>query len=249
MINILVVDDEKVIRDFIRRLLEHDGSLSLFFAEDGYKAVDIARKNKINLAFIDLHMPGIDGIKTYKEIKNLYPDIACVFTTGYAVDEVVVDKANNEKIICLKKPFEDILQIRRIVREVQNKIKAKEQDPQKKVSTVGKDRRTHVRINTTLEVVFKIHDGTGELISALGQDISPGGVKLVCQQQLQVGAHLDLMLKVPGHSNACKATGEVTWQKKNDSETESYAIGLKFTQINLSELAELVVNCGSIKDL
>ena len=48
MISVLVVDDEKVIRDFIRRLLEHDGSLSLFFAEDGYKAVDIARKNKIN---------------------------------------------------------------------------------------------------------------------------------------------------------------------------------------------------------
>ncbi len=68
--NILVVDDEKLIRDVIREYLEMEG-YHVLEAEDGKKALSIFQNNNISLVIMDIMMPVMDGYTACKEIKQI----------------------------------------------------------------------------------------------------------------------------------------------------------------------------------
>lgn len=68
--NILVVDDEKLIRNVIRDYLEHD-NMNVYEAEDGIEAIKIYKEEKIDLVILDIMMPKKDGYETLKELRNL----------------------------------------------------------------------------------------------------------------------------------------------------------------------------------
>ena len=87
-IKVLVVDDEKIIRDFFGRLLSLQG-LEVIEAEDGYKAAELAKGNKFDLYFIDVRMPGMDGLETFRQIRQIHPEALVVMMTGYALDNIL----------------------------------------------------------------------------------------------------------------------------------------------------------------
>ena len=66
---ILLVDDEKLIRDVVREYLELDGFL-IDEADDGVEAVAMALKNDYNLIILDIMMPKKDGYQAVKEIRK-----------------------------------------------------------------------------------------------------------------------------------------------------------------------------------
>ena len=66
---ILVVDDEKTIRNLLNINLSKEG-YNVIEAEDGVEAVDIALKNKPDLILLDVMLPKIDGLSVCKKIKN-----------------------------------------------------------------------------------------------------------------------------------------------------------------------------------
>ncbi len=68
--NILVVDDEKLIRDVIKEYLILDG-YQVYEAEDGKSAIDVFNKNNIDLVIMDIMMPNMDGYTACKEIKKI----------------------------------------------------------------------------------------------------------------------------------------------------------------------------------
>jgi len=73
MFNVLVVDDEKEIRDAIDIYLRGEG-MKVFKARDGIEALEVLDKEKIHLIVLDIMMPRMDGIKTclkIREKKNL----------------------------------------------------------------------------------------------------------------------------------------------------------------------------------
>lgn len=103
-IKVLVVDDEKIIRDFFQRLLSLL-NLEVAEAENGYKAIEMAQKEKFDLCFIDVRMPGLNGLETYREIRKTNPEAVVVLTTGYAVEEIL-EQAQKEGVEChIHKPF------------------------------------------------------------------------------------------------------------------------------------------------
>lgn len=110
---ILVVDDEKIVRDFFKRLIFLLG-VDILEAPDGYTAIEMARNNDIGLFFIDVRMPGINGLETTREIRKINPQAAVVIITGYAVDDVLdeLQKEGVEGVI--RKPFE-ISQIKEVI--------------------------------------------------------------------------------------------------------------------------------------
>jgi CheY-like chemotaxis protein len=81
---ILLVDDEKVIREVGRRMLEK-GGYEVIVASNGYEALDIYRKEKgkIDLVLVDLIMPGMGGRETQRRLKMLDPSVRLGFTSGY----------------------------------------------------------------------------------------------------------------------------------------------------------------------
>ena len=70
MYNLLVVDDEKGIRDVIREYAEFDGYV-VSEAEDGMSAIGLVKLNDYDLIIMDVMMPKLDGFSTVKEIKKI----------------------------------------------------------------------------------------------------------------------------------------------------------------------------------
>ncbi len=67
--NILVVDDEELIRSVIKEYLNLDG-FNVYEAEDGEKAINVVKNNQIDLVIMDIMMPKMDGYTACKEIKK-----------------------------------------------------------------------------------------------------------------------------------------------------------------------------------
>lgn len=85
MYKLLVVDDEPIIRRGICKLLNFE-EFSIdraFEAADGREALEILRRQKIDILFADVNMPGMDGLTLAKAARELNPDIKIVIITGY----------------------------------------------------------------------------------------------------------------------------------------------------------------------
>lgn len=68
--NILVVDDEKLIRNVIKDYLENE-NMTVYEAEDGLEALKRFKEEKIDLVVLDIMMPKMDGFETLKELKKI----------------------------------------------------------------------------------------------------------------------------------------------------------------------------------
>lgn len=77
---VLVADDQQNTRTTLRGLIEGQGGGAVE-AEDGYQAIDAAKRGAFDLALIDIEMPGINGIQTLRELRKLQPDLRVVMVT------------------------------------------------------------------------------------------------------------------------------------------------------------------------
>ncbi len=78
---ILIVDDDKMIRTLMKNFFEEKG-YKVELAENGEAALDILENKNINLVLSDINMPGIDGFELCKRIKDTYSDNLCIAMTG-----------------------------------------------------------------------------------------------------------------------------------------------------------------------
>lgn len=67
---ILIVDDDITIQRLLEFILRKFSDVDIFIASDGDMALDIIRKEKPNLIFLDFMMPGKNGIEVCREVKN-----------------------------------------------------------------------------------------------------------------------------------------------------------------------------------
>lgn len=80
--NILIVDDEEVVRHSHLRSLAGSG-YNTRVAQDGKTALDVMAQHAIDVVLLDLRMPDIDGMEILKTIKHRWPDSEVVVITGY----------------------------------------------------------------------------------------------------------------------------------------------------------------------
>lgn len=71
MYTLLIVDDEKGIRDVLKEYAVFNG-YNVIEADNGFDAIQKVNENKIDLIIMDIMMPGIDGFSTVKEIRKSY---------------------------------------------------------------------------------------------------------------------------------------------------------------------------------
>ena len=102
--NILIVDDEKGIRDGLKLFLKREGHLA-FTAEDGKEALEILEKNDIDLVISDLRMPHINGDELLAFIKKDYPGVKVIILTGHGTVENAVEAMRNGAYDFLIKPL------------------------------------------------------------------------------------------------------------------------------------------------
>lgn len=85
MYKIMIVDDEKIIRDGLINSLDWNrhGYSIVAEAEHGKKALELARELKPDIILTDIYMPIMDGIELTIEIKKEFPETIIIFLTGY----------------------------------------------------------------------------------------------------------------------------------------------------------------------
>ncbi|MBI4846773.1 MAG: response regulator [Candidatus Omnitrophica bacterium] len=119
---VLIVDDVKVIGIALKMILNENGYLT-DSATDGYEALEKIKKNTFDIALVDIVMPGIDGIRTWKEIKKISPLTRCIFISGYCEDAFEGGKRFIEQIdkdcSMLCKPFSD----EELINTIENSLK------------------------------------------------------------------------------------------------------------------------------
>lgn len=80
---ILVVDDEKIIRSMLEKALTREG-YDVICAESGEEAIDILNHESIHVIFLDLKLPGMNGLELCRNIRSKYPISILYAITGYA---------------------------------------------------------------------------------------------------------------------------------------------------------------------
>jgi two-component system response regulator HydG len=103
--NILVVDDLKSIRLTLGGILEDEGH-NVVLAENGYQAIEAVKQTPFDLIFIDIRMPGINGVQTFREIKKINPKAVVIMMTAYSVEDLVREALEEGAYAVVYKPFD-----------------------------------------------------------------------------------------------------------------------------------------------
>ncbi|SMP66096.1 response regulator [Desulfonatronum lacustre] len=129
---ILLVDDEVPFVDtMVKRLSKRD--FEIFTAYSGQEALDqLDKHHDIDIAVLDVKMPGMDGIATLKEIKSRFPLVEVIMLTGHGTVESAIDGMKLGAFDYLMKPaeiddlVEKVKKAERIKREREEKIREAE---------------------------------------------------------------------------------------------------------------------------
>ena len=100
---VLIVDDEEIIRDFFKRTLAEYRVLT---AASGEEALYIVKKDRPDLVLLDIRMPGIDGIETLRQIKNIDKSIAVIMLSAHGTLKTNIEAARLGAYDSIAKPFD-----------------------------------------------------------------------------------------------------------------------------------------------
>ncbi len=239
-LKVLIVDDDKSVRDFLLRFLRMQ-SISAQAVEDGAQAIELGKKEKFDLVFMDLRLPKMNGLQVFSELRVSNPNLSCIFMTGYAIEATLLDSlSRSPTTVCLRKPFEDIVSIKDIINDVVSGVS------EIKADTV-KDRRAFIRLDIVLEVDYRLRHSQGEFVHSSSKDVSPGGIKLLIQEKVEVGSILDVVLRISTSKTVCKATGEVVWVEESKSKAGYNEAGIRIREVDFAEFSRFLLESGNIK--
>jgi two-component system NtrC family response regulator len=112
---ILVVDDEKEICDLFQNFLTQEG-YQVFTATNGVEAISLGKQNRLDLALLDIKMPGMDGIEALQKLKKVKKDMEVIILTGYGTLKTAKEAMRLGAYDYLTKPF-DLGLVKNIIRE------------------------------------------------------------------------------------------------------------------------------------
>ena len=111
-ITILIVEDDDDLRESLAASLSDEG-YHVVWAQDADEAIKNVKAHKVNIVFMDICLPGMNGVEVYKAIKKIQPVATTVMMTGYFVQDLVSAAITAGAYDVLYKPFtvDDILKM------------------------------------------------------------------------------------------------------------------------------------------
>jgi DNA-binding NtrC family response regulator len=103
--SILIVDDNLSLCKTMTLILRRKG-YDATSAKDGYEAIVKVKEGSFDLIFMDIKMPLMDGVETYKEIKKIRPDSVVIMMTAYAVEDLIQEALKEGAYGVLYKPLD-----------------------------------------------------------------------------------------------------------------------------------------------
>ena len=119
-IKLLLVDDEK---EFLNSLAKRLGKrrFDITTATEGNAAIKIAKKNKFDVAILDMKMPGMDGIELLSILKKKHKFLEILILTGYGGIDSAVEATKLGAFAYLEKPYA----FEKLLEEIKNAFEAR----------------------------------------------------------------------------------------------------------------------------
>ena len=114
---ILVIDDEAGIRDSMRRTLEYQG-YQFIGASSGQEGIALIDRDPPDLVFLDIKMPGMDGLEVLDRIKAAHPEVPVVMVSGHGTAQTGYDASKRGASGFIEKPFSEPVLLERIEKEL-----------------------------------------------------------------------------------------------------------------------------------
>jgi two-component system response regulator HydG len=182
MDKILIVDDDKDMRDILSNLISSDGYKAIT-ASNGRKALIKTRAHSPDLVLLDVRLPEIDGLKVLEEIKKMDKNIPIIMLTAYEDVKSAVQAMKSGAFDYITKPFDNeemalnikrALQTRYLYREVEN-LRRRLEEKTDRARFMGESPRIKQVLNqvkliapTNMTVIIQGESGTGkELIARM----------------------------------------------------------------------------------
>lgn len=106
-LNIVVADDSKFMRTLLKRIVEKMGHKVIAEANNGRELVEIMKNMKEgpDLVFLDINMPGMNGLKALEAIRKAEKDVKIVIVSALGQDEVIKYAKSIGVVDFITKPF------------------------------------------------------------------------------------------------------------------------------------------------
>ncbi len=172
--NILIVDDDLVILEILKKTLESVTNFNIFTADNPGLALDLVKNNDIDLSITDCFLPLINGLELIKNINDIKPDIPSIMISGSVDPEIIVKSINSNMVFgFLKKPVKDKELISMVYKALEIKILKRENKKYKReleekniILEENKFRLCSILLNITDGVLILFPDGKIDLMNA-----------------------------------------------------------------------------------
>ena len=105
MSRILVIDDERSIRNTLKDILQFE-KYQVEVAEDGFKALEMIKAADYDVVLCDIKMPGMDGIEVLQKIEEIKPDTPVVMISGHGNIDTAVESIKKGAFDFIEKPLD-----------------------------------------------------------------------------------------------------------------------------------------------
>ncbi|MCM2312765.1 MAG: sigma-54 dependent transcriptional regulator, partial [Steroidobacteraceae bacterium] len=154
MARILIADDEPSICEAFVALLAAEGHEALT-AANGRDAVRLAQSERPDAIFLDVRMPGLDGLEALQQIKAARPDVPVVVMTAYGTLDTAAAALRHDAFDYLGKPL-DLGQVRRLLQRALHTSTPRPQEPVRAIATPAVPaERTLVGQSAAMQQIFK----------------------------------------------------------------------------------------------
>jgi len=216
-LNVLVLDDEKRMRDEISEyLLKRDFQVTL--SSKPSEALELIKKNHPDIAIVDIKLPEMDGLEVLRIIKSEYPDIEVIMISGHGDMNSVIDALRSGATDYFQKPFR-LIELNQAIQRTRRFMEVNRQLQHYKSSHEALSRKLYKQSGAMMigdseamiavkEMMKKLAETETASVLVLGE--SGTGKELVAQ-----GIHLmSKRSKSPFHSVNCSAVTESLFESE-----------------------------------
>jgi len=208
MSNILIVDDELSMRQFLTHLFQRDG-YTIRTAENGRQAMELLRQQPADVVLSDVKMPDMGGIELLRAARELEPNIEIIMMTAFANEGIAHEAFMLGAFDFVNKPFDNDLlreKVSRALKQIslkrENEVLIKGQRARGKLSNIIGQSDQMQAVYQMVETVAQVQStvlitgesGTGkELVARAIHDLSPRAQKPFVS--VNCGAFTDTLLE------------------------------------------------------
>jgi len=172
---VLIVDDEKSIRDSLEKLLSYE-DYAVMTAPEGRSAIETVRDEIVDIVLLDIKMPGMDGIEVLEELKRIDQHLPVIIISGHGNIETAVRATKLGAYDFIEKPVD----LDRVLLAVRNGIKQ------------GRLARQNIRLKKKMEGKTRIigeHQSIEKIMSTIRQ-VAPTGARVLITGENGTGKEL-----------------------------------------------------------